>query len=677
MALCGTVVCVVICLTDVRTYAAGTHADPIHLAGETVSGSATLPAGGSMPFTERFRTVSESSAVENFYLASAAQKNVRQQIRQESVEVKAGTSLSEAFSQKGLRGGSFKGRQTSASFDVSQIRMRSTSIASTDSDSSLSYPSPSASLGSGDFVFLRSGGSTPSNSSGLTAGMAQALPPVPTDVLPPQHTDPSNPLYRTPNSLPTNPLYNTPVPPLPSPGANAMYNTPRAMQDAGNPMYNTPRAMQDAGNPLYNTPRAMQDAGNPMYNTPRAMQDAGNPLYNTPRAMQDAGNPLYNTPRAMQDAGNPMYNTPRAMQDAGNPLYKSPTKSYPPQQQYSSPSSIPANPGPKYNTLPSRGPRSALLGAANSSPLPVPNPGYDTPKVQLAAADSPATRQQPDSSQPVDRVSRSGSTKSHRSALLKEISMEDSDPTFSPDEAQLPGTTVKGPVPKPRSDRKLKESIPEEGAVAEDQEEPPLPPVRREIKPAQNADALSDEEPPPPVNRAQKPHFEPPKPPTIDRSTKPLASATAIHDSSSDEEDSEEGEEEFGEVPQKSDDTLHYVKLHHLSSPPPAVTRPVPKPRRNLPAETEPTADTEYTMVDKQKTAELSRRLSDLAVQIGPEQGAGVRDAKVVDDPGYVNVTPDGEVDVENDPQYYTVMTVSRCHGDHAVLADCTYKHST
>lgn len=554
-----------------------------------------------MPFTERFRTSSESLAVENFYLASTAQKSVRQQIRQESVEVKAGTSLSEAFSQKGLRGGSFKGRQTSASFETSQLRMRSTSIASTDSESSLPDRSPSTSFGSGDMVFLRSGGSTPSNSSGLTAGMAQALPPVPNDGLPPQHTDPSNPLYRTPSSLPTNPLYNTPVSSFPSPGAN------------------------------------------------------------------------------------PMYNTPRALQDASNPLYQSPTKSYPSQQQYSSPSSIPANPAPMYNTLPSRGPRSALLGAAaNSSPLHVvPNPSYDTPKMQPAAAGSPAARQQPDSSPPVGRVSGPCSSKSHRSALLKEIPLEDSDPTFAPDEAQLPGTTGRGPIPKPRSDRKLKESIPEEGAVVED---PPPPPVRRGIKPAQNADALSDEGPPPPVNRSQKPHFEPPKPPTIDRSTKPLSSATAIHDGSSDEEGSEEGEEEFGEVPQKSDDTLHYVRLLHLGSPPPAETRPVPrpvpKPRRNLPAETEPSADTEpiadteYTMVDKQKTAELSRRLSDLAAasaSISPEQNACAQDAMEVDEPGYVIVTPDGEVDVENDPQYYTVMTVSRCHGDHAVFTDCTY----
>ena len=554
-----------------------------------MQGSATLPATGSMPFTERFRTSSENCTVENFYLATAAQKSVRQQMRQESVEVKAGTSLSDAFSQKGLRGGSIKGRQTSTSFDMSQVRMRSTSITSTDSDTSLPDRSPSASLGSGDFLFRRSVSSTSSNSSGMTAGMAMTLPPIPTNGLPSQYSDPTNPLYHSPSSLPTNPLYNTPVSPLPSPGANPLYNTPRAMQDGGS-----------------------------------------------------------------------------------SALYKSPTRSYPPQQHYSTPSSIPANPGPMYSTPPNRGPRSALLGAAPPSPLDIANPGYDTPKIQPEAADSPTTRQQPDTSPP--RVSRSNSTKSHRSALLKEISAEDSDPTCSPAEVQLPETAVKVPVPKPRPDRKLKELIPEEGAMAEDQEEPPPPPVRRDVKPAPNTDAPSDEGAsglPPPVNRTQKPHFEPPKPPAIDRTTKPLmATATAIQEDSSDEDDGEEGEEEFGEVPRQSDDTLHYVKLLHLTSPPPTVIKPVPKPRRNLPTETEPTIDTEYTMVDKEKTSELHRRLSDLAtsVSISAEQGACVQDTKVADEPKYVNLTPDGELDVENDPQYYTVMTVSPCRGEHAAL---------
>lgn len=554
-------------------------------AGDDVHGSATLPAGVGMPFTARFRTTSESSTVENFYLASTIQKNVRQQMKQESVEVKAGTSLSDAFSQKGLRGGSIKGVHPSSSFDSSPLRMRSTSVTSTDSEASLTERSPSASLGSGDFLFRRSASSTPSNSSGLTAGMAQALPPLPTDGPPPQHGGANNPMYGTPSSLPANPLYDTPVSPLPSPSAN------------------------------------------------------------------------------------PLYNSPRAMQEGGNPLYKSPTKSYPPQQHYNIPSSIPVNPGPMYNTLPTRGPRSALLGNTPSSPLDRASPGYDTPKIQLAAADAPAVRQQPDTSLPVGRISRSGSAKSHRSPLLKEISSEDSDPSHSPTEALPPATTVKVPVPKPRPDRKLKEPIPEEGGIAEEQEEAP-PPVRREVKPTLNADAPSEGDasgPPPPVNRAQKPHFEPPKPPTVDRTTKPLlATATAIQDDSSDEEDDVEGGEEFGEMPQQSDDTLHYVKLLHLASPPPTIPKPVPKPRRNLPTEAEASMDTEYTMVDKQKTSELSRRLSEIAAAepSGPEKGQRVQDATVAEQPRYVNLTCDGEVDVENDPQYYTVMTVSHFHGD-------------
>ena len=553
-----------------------------------MSGSATLPAGG-MPFKARFRTTSESSTVENLYLATAMQRNVRQQIKQDSVEVKAGTSLSEAFSKKGLRGGSIKGGQTSGGFDMSQLRLRSTSVTSTDSEVSLPDRSPGLlSSSCSDSPFRRSTSSTPSNSAGLTVGKAQTLPPIPADVPSPQLGGPLNPLYGSPSSFPANPLYNTPSPTAPSPTAN------------------------------------------------------------------------------------PMYNSPRAFQNDSNPLYNSPTKLAPAQSQYSTPSSIPVNSGPMYNTLPSRGPRSALLGSAPPMPFEGANPAlnYDTPKSH-AASEAPAAMQMPDSSPHTSMVSRSGS-KGHRSALLKEFSQsvsEDSDSPSSSVEAPAPASLVKAPVPKPRTDRKLKEPIPEE-VLAEQQEDIP-PSINREAKPTLTKDESPEgdvSEEPPPIDRSHKPHFEPPKPPVVDRATKPLlATATAIQeDSSEGEDDDDDGEEEFGELPQQSDDTLHYVKLVHLQSPPPPVMRPVPKPRRVLSHEADTSVDggTEYSMVDKERTSELHRRLSDLAAAVPscPDEGPCVQDVAVAEQPRYVNLTHEGEVDEENDPQYYTVMKVSPDH---------------
>lgn len=285
---------------------------------------------------------------------------------------------------------------------------------------------------------------------------------------------------------------------------------------------------------------------------------------------------------------------------------------------------------------------------------------YDTPKSN-AAAESPAALQMPDASPSAGRVPRSGS-KGHRSALLNEFSRsvsEDSNPPSSP--VETPATMVKAPVPKPRPDRKVKDSIPEEGVLGEQQEEAP-PSINREAKPTLTEDVASEgdvSEKPPPIDRTQKP-----KPPAIDRATKPLlAAATAVQEDSSDEEDGDDGEGEFGEMPQQSDDTLHYVRLVHLTSPPPAVTRPVPKPRRHLSNEAETSADegTEYSMVDKEKTSELHRRLSGLLVAESscPEEGPCVQDVAVAEQPRYVNLTHDGEMDEENDPQYYTVMKVS------------------
>ena len=154
-------------------------------------------------------------------------------------------------------------------------------------------------------------------------------------------------------------------------------------------------------------------------------------------------------------------------------------------------------------------------------------------------------------------------------------------------------------------------------------------------------------------------------PPPIDRSTKPPLTTTQVSmtDSSDEEVDGEEVDDEVDDfsIPTDSGESVHYVKLVHRDSPLDEAPKPVPKPRKNI-LKSASEVPTEYTMIDKEKTKELHRKLSHptqgTASEGSEEEGPKVGDIGQ-DKVRYANITKDGEPDDEAEPHQYVLMKVS------------------
>ena len=550
-------------------------------------------SSSGMSFKQRFRSSSESSSTENMLLASSVQRSIKQQLQQDSVQVQAGTKLSDAFSMKGLHGGAM-------------TLPRSMSTSSNESEGISRHNSVS---------------SNPSTSAGIPIGQARSLP-LPT-------SDPPA----------ANPLYNTPV----STGSLRPHTAPST-------------SPKHSSNPLH-----------------QSLLSA-NPLYNTPRNIAVPSN-TYNTPSSLPANTNPLYNTPT--QHPAVPLGRGPPRSpasgqTPPPLVYNTPTSHPGS-DPKFNRTPSRGNsmkshRSALLSG---------NMGKSMENTSPRDSPQPAPRQRKVSSDPTHPEQSSSQGSSGEFPPIDRMVLTESPPVEDP--PTLPPPVIRA--------NKLDVT-----PAVDTSPEPP--PVIRTNKPDITPPEDTSPEPPP-VNRDTKPPLEPP---LIDRSTKPSPTLTTSQspgslpvttEYSSDEEwegDNGEEEEEFNEVPQLTEKSLHYVRLLHLSSTMDDSTpteaspsaqgkvKPVPLPRTS----SLPTPPTEYTLLNTDKTEELQKVLANRSINEPlqevecEEDDECVHDVIPEDQARYINLTKEGALNEETDPQYYLVMKV-RSNISSPTVPLCTY----
>jgi hypothetical protein len=382
---------------------------------------------------------------------------------------------------------------------------------------------------------------------------------------------------------------------------------------------------------------------------PTDERPAVNPLYNTPSGASPFHSQLAPpSPRTLSNpSANPLYNTPRVAASVDH-TYKTPS-SLPANAMYNTPARRPSG-SPPHGSQPQLPPRTP----PQSAPMT-----YNTPNPQ-AVHGGP-------------QLERKTSVKSHRSALLTghlggSVDQESSSPHGSPQ-----------PVPRQRktsTEQTSRHNSKSEGDTISDvsftPDTPPSLPPRTDRMSEPDVFPSSESSPsPPPVDRNSKPDLEPPP---IDRSTKPpvvgAVSDTTLQtqdptaaDESSDEEEDEDTAEEFGEVPQLAEDTLHYVRLMNLAKSGQKGPPPVPLPRTS----SLPNYSSQYTEVNKDKKSELHELISTGSVkeplheaeyeEEEEEEGEEcVQDVRAEDQVHYMNLTRGGTPNEETDPQYYLVM---------------------